>query len=157
MGCVVAATRKKKLNCTNNMVKSSYDVHKYPQLASIPLQGLISKQFTESGSNSRSTSQFRPLHWHHFTSCEFTWSAKKHSVKADHSTLASGDSEHAKLLIVAIYISWDNKVNFSLCVNMAGFAEPFIIMLTLFVLRSLKQLMHNVYFSVQCTKSRDDY
>ena len=37
---------------------------------------------------------------------------KRHSVKADQSTLASGDSEHAWLFSVAI--SWGNKMNFSL-------------------------------------------
>ena len=41
--------------------------------------------------------------------------------KADQSTLASGGSEHAKLFSVAI--SWGNKMNFSLSVNMSGFCS----------------------------------
>ena len=47
--------------------------------------------------------------------------SKKHSGKADQSTLASGGSAHAKLLSVAI--SWGNKMNFSLSANMSGFCS----------------------------------
>ena len=43
--------------------------------------------------------------------------SKKHSGKADQSTLASGDSEHAYV----VTISWGNKMNFRLCVNKLGF------------------------------------
>ena len=42
--------------------------------------------------------------------------------KADQLTLASGGIEHAQLF--SITISWANKMNFSLCTNMAGFNEP---------------------------------
>ena len=47
--------------------------------------------------------------------------SKKHSGKADQSTLASGRSEHAQLFSVTI--SWGNKTNFSLCANMLGFCS----------------------------------
>ena len=47
--------------------------------------------------------------------------SKRHSGKADQSTLASGGSKHAQLFSVAI--SWGNKMNFSLCVNMLGFCS----------------------------------
>ena len=43
---------------------------------------------------------------------------KKHSGKADQSTLASGGSEYA-----SVAISWGNKMNFSLCANMSGFCS----------------------------------
>ena len=46
---------------------------------------------------------------------------KKHSGKADQSTLGSGGSEHAYLFSVAI--SWDNKMNISLSVNLSGFCS----------------------------------
>ena len=46
---------------------------------------------------------------------------KKHSGKADLSTLASGGSPHAYLFSVAI--SWGNKMNFSLSANMLGFCS----------------------------------
>ena len=46
---------------------------------------------------------------------------KRHSGKADQSTLASGGSEHAQLFSVAI--SWGNKMDFSLCANMSGFCS----------------------------------
>ena len=46
---------------------------------------------------------------------------KKHSGKADQSTLASGGSERAQLFSVAI--SWGNKMNFSLSANMSGFCS----------------------------------
>ena len=46
---------------------------------------------------------------------------KKHSGKADQSTLAGGGSAHAQLFSVAI--SWGNKMNFSLSANMSGFCS----------------------------------
>ena len=46
---------------------------------------------------------------------------KKHSGKADQSTLASEGSEHAQLFSVAI--SLGNKMNFSLSANMSGFCS----------------------------------
>ena len=46
---------------------------------------------------------------------------KKHSWKANQSTLASGGSEHAYLFSVAI--SWGNEMNFSLSANMLGFCS----------------------------------
>ena len=50
--------------------------------------------------------QIGALHWHHFTSCAFTWLAKS-SGKADQSTLASRSSDYAQLFSVAI--SWAIK------------------------------------------------
>ena len=47
--------------------------------------------------------------------------SKKHSGKAEQSTLASGGSEHVLLFSVAI--SWGNKMNFSLSANMSGFCS----------------------------------
>ena len=46
---------------------------------------------------------------------------KRLSGEADQLILASGGSEHAQLFSVAI--SWGNKTNFSLCVNMLGFCS----------------------------------
>ena len=46
---------------------------------------------------------------------------KKHSGKAEQSTLASGGSKHTELFSVAI--SWGNKMNFSLCASMSGFCS----------------------------------
>ena len=43
---------------------------------------------------------------------------KKHSGKADQSTLAS---EHAQLF--SVVINWGNKIKFDLYVNMAGFCS----------------------------------
>ena len=66
-----------------------------PQKANIPLQGLDRRALTV-GAISGPHSQNGALLWHHFTSHGFTWLAlKKHSGKADQSTLASRGSEHA--------------------------------------------------------------
>ena len=46
---------------------------------------------------------------------------KKHSGKAEQLTLARGGSEHTQLFSVAI--SWDNKMNFTLCADMSGFCS----------------------------------
>ena len=46
---------------------------------------------------------------------------KKHSGKVDQLTLASEGSEQVQLFSVAI--SWDDKMNFSLCANLAGFCS----------------------------------
>ena len=46
---------------------------------------------------------------------------KKHSGKADQSTLAGGGSAHAQLFSVAI--SWGNKMNFSLSAHVGFFAQ----------------------------------
>ena len=46
---------------------------------------------------------------------------KRLSGEADQLILANGGSEHAQLFSVAI--SWGNKTNFSLCVNMLGFCS----------------------------------
>ena len=66
----------------------------HPQRANIPLQGLDRRALTV-GAISGPHSQPRALLWRHFTNRGFTWLAKKHSGKADQSTLASGGSEHA--------------------------------------------------------------
>ena len=64
------------------------------QRANIPLQGLDRRALTV-GAISGLHSQLGALLWRHFTSCGFTVVGKKHSGKADQSTLASGGSEHA--------------------------------------------------------------
>ena len=66
----------------------------HPQKANIPLQGLDRCALTV-GAISGPHSQPGVLLWRHFTSHGFTWSEKKHSGKADQSTLASGGSAHA--------------------------------------------------------------
>ena len=82
---------------TNSIVQSSYDVYMHPQRANIPLQGLDRRAVscTDSGSHIRSpqptwSPPLAPFHqsWNYMV-------GKKHSGKADQSTLASGDSEHA--------------------------------------------------------------
>ena len=87
----------------------------HPQRANIPLQGLDRRALTV-GAISGPHSQLGALLWRYFTSCGFTWSAT--SIQ---STLAGGGSEHAQLFSVAI--SWGNKTNFSLSVNMSGFCS----------------------------------
>ena len=46
-----------------------------PQWANIPLQGL-DRCVPTMGATSSPHCQIRAIHWHHLTSCEFTWSAK---------------------------------------------------------------------------------
>ena len=92
----------------------------HPQRVNIRLQGLDRCALT-MGAISGPLSQLGALLWRQFTSHEFTWLAKKHSGKADQSTLASGGSEHAWLFIVAI--SWGNNINFSLYVKMLSFCS----------------------------------
>ena len=67
----------------------------HPQRAIIPLQGLDRRALTV-GAILGSQSQLGALLWRHFTSQGFSYMvSKKHSGKADQSTLASGGSEHA--------------------------------------------------------------
>ena len=47
--------------------------------------------------------------------------SKKYFEKAYQLTSANKDGEHAQLISVAI--SWGDKINFSLCANMAGFCS----------------------------------
>ena len=71
VGWVVAKAKTKKQDNTNSRVYSGYDVHIYPQWANIPLQGLDRRVLTVvaiAGSHC----QIKALHWHHFTSCDFT-------------------------------------------------------------------------------------
>ena len=68
--------------------------------------------------------------------------SKKHSRKADQSTLASGGNEHAQLHSVAI--SWGNEMNFSLCRNMSGFCLDSQIMIYV-------QLLHLYLYNITVT------
>ena len=54
---------------------ATYDVYMHPQRANIPLQGLDRRALIV-GAISGPHSQLGALLWHHFTSREFTWSAK---------------------------------------------------------------------------------
>ena len=92
----------------------------YPQRANVPLQDLDRHALT-MGAISGSRCQTGALNWCHFTSCGFTWSTKSTLEKQTKSILASGGNEYASLFSVAI--SWGNKVNFSLYVNMLGFCS----------------------------------
>ena len=65
-------------------------------------------------------SQIWALLQYHFTSHGFTQSEKT-LWKSRLVALASGGSEHAKLFSVAI--SWGNKMNFGLYVNITGLAQ----------------------------------
>ena len=89
-----------------------------PQRANIPLQGLDRCTRAISGPNSQIAleASFAPFHqsWFYMVS-------KKHSGKADQLTSVRGGSEHVELFSVAI--SWGNKMNFSLCVNMSSFCS----------------------------------
>ena len=73
-GWVVAIAREKKLN------DRDYDIHKYPQKSSIPLQSLNRHTLTVAVI-SVLHGRFRALRWHHFANCEFTWSAKSSPEK----------------------------------------------------------------------------
>ena len=53
----------------------SYDMYMYPQRDNIPLQALDKCALTV-GATSGPHCQTGVLHWHHFTSHGFTWSAK---------------------------------------------------------------------------------
>ena len=91
----------------------------HPQRANIPLQGLDRCALTVgaiSGLQSQPGAPLVPFHqsWIYMV-------GRKHSGKADQSTLASGGSEHAWLFSVAI--SWGNKMTFSLSANMSGFCS----------------------------------
>ena len=66
----------------------------YPKSAYIPLQGLDRRAMTV-GAMSGFHNQTGALLWHHFTICRFTWSTQSTLKKADQSTLANRDSEHA--------------------------------------------------------------
>ena len=67
----------------------------HPQRANIPLQGLDRRALTV-GAISGPHSQPGALLWCHFTSHGSVYMVgKKHSGKADQSTLASGGSAHA--------------------------------------------------------------
>ena len=74
---------------------------------------------TDSGSHIRSLLPNCILPLAPFHQSRIYMACKKHFRKADQSTLASGGSEHAWLFSVTI--SWGNKMNFSLCVNIPGF------------------------------------
>ena len=60
---------------TNSKILSSYDMYMHPQRANISLQGLDRHALTV-GAISGPHSQIGALLWRHFTSSEFTWSAK---------------------------------------------------------------------------------
>ena len=75
VGWVVAKAKTKKQDNTNGRARSGYDVHMYPQWANNPLQGL-DKHILTVEAISGPHYQIKALHWHHFTNCEFTWSAK---------------------------------------------------------------------------------
>ena len=66
----------------------------HPQRANIPLQGLDRRALTV-GAVSGPHSQPGALLWCHFHQSRIYMVGKKHSGKADQSTLASGGSEHA--------------------------------------------------------------
>ena len=93
-------------------------MYMYPQRVNITLQGLDRRALTV-GAIPSPHYQTGALHWRHFSSHGFTV-CKKHSGKADQSTLPSGGSEYAQLFSVAI--SWGNKINFILYANMMGFS-----------------------------------
>ena len=93
-------------------------MYMHPQRANIPLQGLDRRALADSGSHIRSP---QPTWNPPLASFHQSWIymvGKKHSGKADQSTLASGDSEHAY-----VAISWGIKINFSLSANMSGFCS----------------------------------
>ena len=69
-------------------------MYMHPQRANIPLQGLDRRALTV-GAISGPHSQLGALLWCHFTKSGIYMIGKKHSGKADHSTLASGGSEYA--------------------------------------------------------------
>ena len=75
MGWVVAKAKTKKQDGTNGRVLSGYAIHMHPQGVSIPPQGLDRRVLTV-GAVSGPHYQIRALHWHHFTSCRFTWLEK---------------------------------------------------------------------------------
>ena len=72
VGWVVAKSKTKKQDNANGRAYSGYDVHMYPQWVSNPLQGLDRHILTVEAIHC----QIRARYWHHFTSCEFTWSVK---------------------------------------------------------------------------------
>ena len=58
-------------------VQSDYDVYVHPQWVNIPLQGLDRRVRVRTvGTVLGTHCQIRALHWHHFTSWEFTWLQK---------------------------------------------------------------------------------
>ena len=112
LGWVVAKSKTKKQDNTNGRAYSGYDVHMYPQWVNSPLQGLDRHTLTVE-TISGIHCQIRARHWHLFTICEFTWSAKKHSGKADLLILSSIGDKHVYLS--SVVISWGNK-RISVCV-----------------------------------------
>ena len=52
-----------------------YDIHMHPQKANIQLQG-VDRCVLTVGVISGPHCQIGALHWHHFTSCGFTWLEK---------------------------------------------------------------------------------
>ena len=77
----------------------NYDVRKYPQWASIPLQ---SRNWWLVTAVSSPPPQFRSLHWYHFISHQFTWLAKRRPV----------DINQYRWWACIVAINWGNKMNF---------------------------------------------
>ena len=100
------------MTCTCTYTKDQYSITRPRQTSCALTVGAISGPHSHIG----------PLLCYHFTNRGYMV-GKKHSGKADQSTLASGGSENAWLLNFSVAISWDNKINFSLCVNMSGFCS----------------------------------
>ena len=80
---------------TNSRVWSSYDVYMYPQRVNIPLQGLDRHALTVGAISAPQPNWSPPLVTFHQSWIYIIQKNKKHSEKADQSTLPSGSSEHA--------------------------------------------------------------
>ena len=111
--------RRKKTQIVEFRVAN--DVYMHPQRGNIPLQGLDRCALTVHGNHIRCPQPTWSPPLTPFHQLYIYMVGKKHSGKADQSTLASGRNEHALLFSVAI--SWGNKMNFSLCAKMSAFCS----------------------------------